>query len=190
MKKVLILGVASVQMDAVLQLKEMGYETFTCAMAKDGPAADASDHFEIINILDENAIVEYIQKNKIDVVYSTGSDLAIPVACRISEKLNMPHFVTADVAYTCNNKDVMRKTLTPACKGNIPYYVVQSLSEVDIDKLSYPMIMKPSDSQGQRGIFLVNNAEEIKTNAKVGALKRAIELAFEEQNNHQLQGFL
>ncbi|MBE6730911.1 MAG: ATP-grasp domain-containing protein [Ruminococcaceae bacterium] len=151
-------------MDAVLQLKEMGYETFTCAMAKDGPAADASDHFEIINILDENAIVEYIQKNKIDVVYSTGSDLAIPVACRISEKLNMPHFVTADVAYTCNNKDVMRKTLTPACKGNIPYYVVQSLSEVDIDKLSYPMIMKPSDSQGQRGIFLVNNAEEIKTN--------------------------
>ena len=35
-KKVLILGVAAVQMDAVSQLKKMGCETFTCAMAKDG----------------------------------------------------------------------------------------------------------------------------------------------------------
>lgn len=43
-KKVLILGVAAVQMDAVSQLKKMGCETFTCAMAKDGPAADLSDH--------------------------------------------------------------------------------------------------------------------------------------------------
>ena len=37
-KKVLILGVAAVQMDAVSQLKKMGCETFTCAMAKDGPS--------------------------------------------------------------------------------------------------------------------------------------------------------
>ena len=34
-KKVLILGVAAVQMDAVSQLKKMGCETFTCAMAKE-----------------------------------------------------------------------------------------------------------------------------------------------------------
>ena len=51
MKKVLILVVASVQMDAINLLKELGYETFACAMAKDGPGAEAADHFDIINIL-------------------------------------------------------------------------------------------------------------------------------------------
>lgn len=50
-KKVLILGVAAVQMDAVSQLKKMGCETFTCAMAKDGPAADLSDHFNLITLV-------------------------------------------------------------------------------------------------------------------------------------------
>ena len=104
--KVLVLGVASVQMDAVVELKKFGCETYTIAMAKDGPAADAADHFDIINILDEEAVVKHIQNNNIDVVYSTGSDLAMPVACRISERLGMPHFVTSKAAYICNHKNV------------------------------------------------------------------------------------
>ena len=56
MKKVLILGVASVQMDAILLLKEMGFEVHACAMAKDGPGAEVADIFTIINILDRDNI--------------------------------------------------------------------------------------------------------------------------------------
>ncbi|MDB8711941.1 ATP-grasp domain-containing protein [Mediterraneibacter gnavus] len=160
MKKVLILGVASVQMDAVLQLKEMKCETFTCAMAKDGPAADVSDHFEIINILDENMLIEYIKKNSIDVVYSTGSDLAMPIACRISEKLGMPHFVSSQTAYACNHKNEMRLRLS-TCKGNIPFKVAETLEDIKDMSMHYPLILKPSDSQGQRGIFLVTSDDEI-----------------------------
>ncbi|MBE6768598.1 MAG: ATP-grasp domain-containing protein [Ruminococcaceae bacterium] len=156
-KKVLILGVASVQMDAVAVLKEMGCETYTCAMAKDGPAAEISDHFEIINILDVEKIVSYIQENAIDAVYSTGSDLAMPIACAISERLGLPHFVSAEAAYTCNHKDAMRAALTQECKGNIPHRVLEEIEHLD---LPYPLILKPSDSQGQRGIFLVHSQEE------------------------------
>lgn len=158
MKKVLILGVASVQMDAVIQLQKMGCETFTVARAKDGVAADVADHFELINILDETALTEYIKENGIDVVYSTGSDLAMPVACRLSEKLNMPHFVSYESAFTCNNKNAMRSVLTQECKGNIPYQVMEKPEKVMI---AFPAMLKPSDSQGQRGIFLINSQEEL-----------------------------
>lgn len=157
MKKVLILGVASVQMDAVLQLKKMGCETFTCAMAKDGPAANAADHFDIINILDEDALAAHIQQNSIDAVYSTGSDLAMPVACRLSEKLKLPHFVSSETAYICNHKNAMRKKLGE-CEGNIPFQVMENLERIEIP---YPLVLKPSDAQGQRGIFLVNSDEEV-----------------------------
>lgn len=155
--KVLILGVASVQMDAVLELKKMGCETFTIAMAKDGPAADVADHFDIINILDEEAVIRHIQDNHIDVVYSTGSDLAMPVACRISERLGMPHFVTSQAAYICNHKNAMRSALTADCEGNIPYQVLEEIAPIAVE---YPAILKPSDSQGQRGIFLIHSQEE------------------------------
>ena len=155
--KVLILGVASVQMDAVLELKKMGCETFSVAMAKDGPGADASDHFDVINIIDEEAIIAHIKKNSIDAVYSTGSDLAMPVACRISERLGLPHFVSSRTAYVCNHKNEMRCALTSECEGNIPYQVLDRIAPLSI---GFPAMMKPSDSQGQRGIFRIESQEE------------------------------
>ena len=142
-KKVLILGVAAVQMDAVSQLKKMGCETFTCAMAKDGPAADLSDHFNLINILDEEKLATFIVDNKIDVVYSTGSDLAMPVACRLSERLGLPHFVSSYAANVCNHKNLMRERLTLECEGNIPFQVLDSIDKIAIQ---YPAILKPSDA--------------------------------------------
>ena len=159
-KKVLILGVAAVQMDAVSQLKKMGCETFTCAMAKDGPAADLSDHFNLINILDEEKLATFIVDNKIDVVYSTGSDLAMPVACRLSERLGLPHFVSSYAANVCNHKNLMRERLTLECEGNIPFQVLDSIDKIAIQ---YPAILKPSDAQGQRGIFLIRSQSEFES---------------------------
>lgn len=161
MKKVLILGVAAVQMDAILQLKEMGCETYAVAMAKDGPGADKADHFDIINILDEESLIKHILSNQIDVVYSTGSDIAMPVACRLSEKLALPHFVSSETAYICNHKNAMREKLTKECEGNIPYQVLDSVQNVTVN---YPAILKPSDAQGQRGIYLIHSQKEFENN--------------------------
>ena len=158
MKKVLILGVASVQMDALIVLKELGYETFACAMAKDGPGADVADHFDIINILDMPKVIEYIYNNKIDAVYSVGSDIAMPVACKISEELSLPHFISSKAATICNNKEMMRETLGVDCEGNIPFQVIEE--KETIPEIAMPYIMKPSDSQGQRGVFLIRSLHE------------------------------
>lgn len=154
-KKVLILGVASVQMDAIIELKKMGYETHACAMAKDGPGADVADYFAEINILDTESLIQYIKKHEISLVYSVGSDLAIPVACHISERLNLPHFVSEKTARICNNKDLMRLTLGNNFNGNVKFQVVKSIEE-DL-QLEFPFILKPTDAQGQRGVKLINN---------------------------------
>jgi biotin carboxylase len=157
-KKVLILGVASVQMDAILQLHKMGHETFAIAMAKDGPAADLADHFDTINFLDEPAVISYAKQNGIDAIYSVGSDSAMPVAFKISQLLGLPFFADYRVAYTCNHKDLLRNALGAECIWNIPFQVLDEYATVAI---GFPCILKPSDSQGQRGIFLVNNQEEV-----------------------------
>lgn len=145
-------------MDAIFELKKMGFETFACAMAKDGPGADVADHFKEINILDIDAIIDYINENNISLVYSVGSDLAMPVACHISERLNMPHFISEETAKICNNKNLMRTSLGNDFNGNVRFQVVKSLEEEV--KLNYPFILKPADSQGQRGVVLVKNNDE------------------------------
>lgn len=158
MKKILILGVAAVQYDAIKMLNELGYETHAVAMKKDGPGAEEADFFEEINIVDVEKLTEYISKNSIDAVYSTGSDLAMPIVNSISEKLNLPHFVSEETAKITNNKDLMRQTLGEDFEGNIPYQIIENSN--DEIKLPYPFIMKPTDSQGQRGVNIINNSEE------------------------------
>ncbi len=161
-KKVLILGVAAVQLDAIMELKKLGHETFACAMAKDGPGADAADHFEEINFVDKEAVINFINRNEISLVYSVGSDLAIPLACSISESLRMPHFVSEATAGTCNNKNLVRTAIGNKFKGNLKYQLLSSIDEkIELD---YPFILKPDDSQGQRGIVLVNNHSEFLKN--------------------------
>ena len=63
MKKVLILGVAAVQMDAIAQLNRMGCETWAAAMAMDGPGARIARHFDQINILDEPKLQAHILRH-------------------------------------------------------------------------------------------------------------------------------
>jgi len=157
-KKILILGVSAVQMDAILVLKEMGLEVHACAMASDGPGAKVADFFEIIDILNEQKIIEYIQRKSIDYVYSVGSDIAMPVVMSISEKLNIPHFISSESAIICNTKTMMREKLGEDCYGNLPYEVKKS--PLEEPRISYPFILKPSDSQGQRGVFLIQSIEE------------------------------
>ena len=152
--KVLILGVAPVQMDAILELKKMGFETYACAMAKDGPGADVADHFNEIDILDIKSLINFIKENQISLVYSVCSYLAMPVSCYISEQLQMPHFVSEKTAHLCNNKGLMRTTLGENLKGNVKFQLIQSIEE-EIE-LDFPFIIKPVDAQGQRGVSLIN----------------------------------
>ena len=158
MKKVLILGVASVQMDAINLLKEMDHEVHACAMANDGPGAEAADYFSLINILDRVNIENYIKENDIDLVYSVGSDMAIPVSAGISQQMGMPRFISEETATICNNKDLMRSALTNDFYGNVPFQVLADKAE--ILAIPYPFIRKPTDSQGQRGVVLVKDYDE------------------------------
>ena len=160
MKKVLILGAVTVQADAIELLNEMGYETYVCA-AYYGPGAETASHFSQIDFLDFDKVAHYIQENKIDAVYSVGSDLAMPVACELSRRLALPTFVGAETAYTCNHKNLMRIALTEKCKSNVPF---QLFKHNDKLRIGFPAILKPSDSQGQRGIVYLKNQKDLDDN--------------------------
>lgn len=158
-KRLLILGVAKVQMDAILAANDLGYETFAIAAANDGPGACVAHHFEILNFTDLEAVHEFAIRNKIDVIYSVGSDIAMPVASSISEELKLPHFVDYETARKCNRKDLMRIALGKGFVGNAKFQIYSNTE--DELTLPYPVIVKPADSQGQRGVKLVENFEQL-----------------------------
>lgn len=161
-KKVLILGVSAPQADAICILKEMGITTYACSKRDDGPGSKQADHYSLLDFQNTDKVIEFINDNRIDCVYSVGSDLATRIYSEICEKLNLPCFVSSKTAWTCNNKNEIRKFLGPDFKGNINYQVLKNKNENL--SLEFPFIMKPSDSQGQRGVRLIHNYEEFKFN--------------------------
>ena len=158
MKRILILGTGNAQVDAVRFCKEWGLFVYACSYNSFGRATALADQFELIDITDINKVKAYTEANNIDAVYSVGSDIAMPTACAVSEQLALPHFVTFETAQTCMDKANLRKSLGLNGGGNIKYQMITGKGEQI--NIPYPFIMKPVDSQGQRGVRLIKNFEE------------------------------
>lgn len=159
--KVLILGVGSAQVDAIEYCKEKGYEVYGCSYTNTEKGISLLDHFEQLNIVDIDAIKDYAIRENIDIVYSVGSDIAMPTACKVSEDLDLPHFVSYRTAFICNNKHLMRQELGNDFEGNTSFIVAGTKEELS-SFTDFPGVIKPVDSQGQRGVYKVNSLDEAK----------------------------
>lgn len=162
MKKILVLGAGLPQVDLIKACKEKGWEVHCCSFRAGDPGEAYVDQFAEINIIDVNAIYEYVMINDIDVVYSVGSDIAMPTAFTISEKKGEKPLCSSQAATICNSKFLLRKTLGLNTYGNIPCQIL--LKKEDKIEVEYPLMMKPVDSQGQRGVVRVNNRSEVEKN--------------------------
>ena len=157
--KILILGVGNAQIDAIEYCKQRGHEVYGCSYTNVEKGIALLDHFSQRNITDVDSISEYVRQENIDVVYSVGSDIAMPTACKVSEALNMPRFVSSETAMICNHKQRLREILGAGFKGNVNYIYASNRDELAAFT-DFPGIIKPVDSQGQRGVFRVNSLQE------------------------------
>ncbi len=150
------------QADLIKACKERGMEVYACSYLSGDVAEQYADHFSQINIVDADAIEAYAKENQVDYVYSAGSDVAMPTLLTVSEKLGLKHFCPAQTAVICNNKPLLRNTLSQDFEGNIKS---QRMTSVDEElTVDFPLIMKPTDSQGQRGVYRINSIEEFREN--------------------------
>lgn len=159
-KKLLILGAGNAQIDLIEYAKNVGLEVYVCSYSNNDKGIGKADVFAQINIVDSEKIESYVKGNKIDYIYSVGSDIAVPTFCSVAENLNMFHFVSSRTADICCNKHLMRETLGADNRFNVPFSVCATLDEAKKQNF-YPLMIKPVDSQGQRGVFRVENFEEL-----------------------------
>ncbi len=160
-KKILILGAGNAQKDLIDYCNSLEFETYGCSYSNTDSAIPLLSHFEQINILDKPEIKEYFINNNIDVIYSVGSDIAVPVFSQVAEECGAFSFVSKECADICCNKHLLRGALSDSV-FNLPYCVCSDISEA-ANYDSFPYMLKPVDSQGQRGVYLIRNREELRT---------------------------
>lgn len=160
-KRILLLGAGNAQIDAIEYCKRRGWEVIGCSYTSEDKGISLLDHFEQVDIKDVDGVKRVAEQYQVNAVYSIGSDLAMPTAMKVSELLSLPHFVSSKTAQICHAKHLLRETLGRNFVGNEEYLVCGTLEEA-LQFQRYPGMMTPVDSQGQRGCFRVDCAEDIR----------------------------
>ena len=158
--KLAILGASYLQRPLFEKAKEMGIETHCFAWEEGAVCKDISDYFYPISILDKDAILEVCYKVKIDGITTIATDTCIPTISYVAEKLNLISN-SFESALISTNKGEMRKAFQ-SYKINSPKFKITSHFEQNMaDDLNYPIIVKPIDRSGSRGITKVLNKESL-----------------------------
>ena len=160
-KRVLILGAGNAQIDAIEYCKARGYKVVGCSYTTVDCGIPHLDYFEQVDIKSLEGVAALAQKYGVMAIYSVGSDLAMPTVMKVSEMLGLPHFISYETAETCHSKGKMREALGQGFEGNAAFITAGSLEEA-LAYTDFPAMMKPVDSQGQRGCFKVESADDIR----------------------------
>lgn len=152
-KKLLILGATNLLIEAVQLAK--ANEAYVIAMdyLENSPAKKYADEAQLISISDISKVVEFIKARKIDGVFTSFADSILPYYVEIANQANLPCFLTKEQVLFSNDKSFFKDTCK---KFNVP--VIPEFS--DYSKLDFPILVKPVDSSGSRGISTCNNYEE------------------------------
>ena len=164
MKKILILAGAGVHCKVVQAAKELGIYTIVTDNLdiNNAPAKKIADEILNYDIYDIDDIVTYCKKNKVDGVLGFCIDPTQRPAQEICERLNLPSFGTKEQVFALTDKNTFKQLCIENSVDVIPEY-----SEDNIDKIEFPVLVKPVDSRGSRGIEVCNNVNDLLKNLPI-----------------------
>jgi len=165
MKTLLLLGGSAQQIIAIKTAKRMGLYTVLCDYLPDNLGQYHADKFYQVSTTDKEAILKVAAAENIDGILAYASDPAAPTAAYVAEKLKLPGSPYESVEILCN-KDRFRQFLkengfrTPEASG---YSTIdEAFDDLSSSKFSFPVIVKPVDSSGSKGVSRIDGVGEAK----------------------------
>ncbi len=163
MKKILLLGGAMQQIPIIRQAKEMGLYVITCDYAPENPGHKLADEYHNVSTTDLDGVLKLAERLNIDGIIAYASDPAAPTAAYVAEKLGLPGNPYKSVKL-CTEKDLFRAFLKehgfncPQAQG----YKTYEEAVKDIDRFKFPVMVKPVDSSGSKGVVKIYSKAELK----------------------------
>ncbi|WP_040978349.1 ATP-grasp domain-containing protein [Oceanobacillus jeddahense] len=193
MKKILLLGGSKQQIQAIEYAKNKGYYTILCDFLSDNPGQNYADKFYCVSTTDKEAVLKVAQENNIDGVLAYASDPAAPTAAYVAEKMKLPTNPYKSVELL-SNKDKFRSFLakhnfnTPKAKA---YNSIKD-AKGDIKNFGLPVIIKPVDSSGSKGVNKLIDSENLSIQMEhalsFSRTKKVIIEEYVEMDGYQVAG--
>ncbi len=194
-KKLLLLGGSAQQIVAINTAKRLGYETVLCDYLPDNPGQFFADSFYQVSTTDKEAVLNVARQENVSGILAYASDPAAPTAAYVADKLELPGNPYKSVDILCK-KDKFREFLkkngffTPNAKGYSD--VTDALKDLADDFYNLPVIVKPVDSSGSKGVGLISSideaADKIECAISFSRTKKIIIEEYVEKYGYQIAG--
>lgn len=166
-KSILVFGCGELQQSIIGRAHKKGLFVVGIDPCADAYCKDDTDAFEVVGGQDFEGTCAVVEKYGIDAIVTAATDKPLVMMARIAEKYGFPFF-SVDTARWSTDKFLMKERFE---LGGIPHARGRLISRVEeADDLVYPVIVKPRDNSGSRGVKLCRNQEELR-----GSIAEALE---------------
>lgn len=163
-KKLLVLGGTSASYDLVCNAKKMGIYTIVTDDNETGVSKAIADETAKISTVDLDALKALIEEKKVDGVFCGPSEFNLRNVIQLCEMAGLPCYTTMEVWDRCANKDVFKSYCRKYGVDCTPEYDIDlNTPKNELEKLDYPIIIKPVDGCSSAGISVCQNADDIPT---------------------------
>lgn len=163
-KKLMLLGGLRYLLPVIEEAHKLGVYVITADYLPNNIAHNYSDEYCDVSIIDKEAVLKEAKRLQIDGVLSHAVDPGVTTAAYVAEQMGIPFQCSYETACILQDKSLFRKFLSehnfncPHAKG---YTNIDEALD-DVDFFSWPVIVKPVDSAGSKGVTKVENKEDLK----------------------------
>ena len=178
MKKLMILGGSRYALPVIKAAHDLGAHVITADYLPDNIAHKYSDEYCNVSITDMEATLKEARVRNIDGIISFACDPGVVTAAYVAEQMGLPSAGSYEAVSILQNKSRFRAFLAehgfnvPTAKG----YTRLEDAMQDVDLFHWPVIVKPTDSAGSKGVNRVDRPEQLR-----GAIDYALSFSREKE---------
>lgn len=161
MKKIMIIGAGEFQVPLIKECKSNNYYTIVTDLNPEAEGFKFSDIALNIDTLDKELTLKKAREYNVDAIITT-SDYPVRVVAYVCEKLALKG-LSVRASEICTNKFLLRECLKEHNVENPSYWIVNEKREIEgvMDKLKFPVVLKPVDSSASRGVIKINEINDL-----------------------------
>ncbi len=190
MKKLLIAGGGHADIPMILAAKKLGYYTITSGNNPKDLGHQYSDKVELVDFSNKEQILQLAQRLKIDAIVPCCNDFSALSSAYAAEKLGFSGHDTYQTAKIIHHKDLFKKFTTKHNLSSPKALWFQNKEEafLGISEMKFPIIVKPIDLSGGKGISVIREEKQIAESIKLAfsrsKAKRIVAEEFIEGDRH------
>lgn len=167
-KKLLILGGNPETIPLVEIANRMGIKTIVASARDTDPAKSYAWKKFTYKGLDTDAVIKIAREENVDGVLVGVADILVPMYCKVCEAMNLPCYASQKIVDVFAFKDVFKETCERYGVHGIPeYHLDAEMKREDLDKIKYPVMVKPVDNGGGVGMTVAYNEVELRKGVEV-----------------------